>query len=199
MSWMQSASSRWLGGIALFAAVLIVVSVLISVFASDDELLPADTPEGAIQRYLQALADNEFTVAYEFVGADLREDCTLEHFIRTTSYLRDRKFSASLSHTTDVGGKTVVSVEITEQSNSGPFGSGQYSSDSSFTVGLEDGEWRITETPWPIFFCPPNEDLPTRPAIPPAKSNFGALAPSLSAETPEHRLQVEEWRPLWTS
>lgn len=199
MSWMQSASSRWLAGIGLFAAVLIIVSVLISVLANDTDLLPADTPEGAVQRYLQALASDDVPEAYEFVSADLKDRCTLEHFLQTTRYERGRNFSAALSQTTDLGGRMVVSVEITEQGNDGPFGGGQYGFETSFTVTLEEGDWRITEPPWPVNFCPSNEDLPTRPAIPPATAEVTTPTPRLTAAASTHGLHDEGRSPLWSS
>lgn len=198
MAWMQSASSRWLAGIASFAAVLIIVSVLVSVLANDDDLLPADTPEGAVQRYLRAVGDDDIVASYEYVSEDLKDECTLEHFLQMTRF-REQNFSAALSQTTDIGDKTVVSVEITEQGNDGPFGSGQYSFDTSFTLVLENGEWRMSEPPWPVSFCPPERELPTRPAIPPATAEAATSTPLTSAAASTHGSQDEGWRPLWSS
>lgn len=179
MKWMQSASSRWLAAIASFAAVLVIVSVLISILAGNgnSDLLPADTPEGTVQRYLQALADDDVAAAYGYMSADLKDECSLELFLQT-SFWREQNFGAALSRTVNIDGRSIVNVEITEQGNNLPFGQGQYTFTTSFTMALENGEWCIAEPPWPVSWCPPERELqaPTRPGVAIPAEGAGAMA-----------------------
>jgi hypothetical protein len=158
----MSAQSIWLITIAAIAVVLVVVSVLINVLLDGQgELHPGDTPEGAVQRYLRAIADDEVETAYSYLSADLPNSCTLQHFIQSTDYQRSQSFSARLLDTIDADGHTVVSVEITELDESGPFGGGGYDLRMTFTLVEEEGEWRLAEPPWPMAWCPPERETPT--------------------------------------
>ncbi|MDA1278903.1 MAG: hypothetical protein O3B95_02515 [Chloroflexi bacterium] len=158
MAWMQSASSRWLIAIASSAAVLIIVSVLISVLADNRnvDILPVGTPEGTVQRYLQALTDGDLTAAYGYVSTDLKNECTLEHFLETARW-REKNFSASVRDTTIIDDRTIVTVEITEPGSNQPFSQGGYSFDTIFTLTSDNEEWRISEPPWPVSWCPPKQ------------------------------------------
>jgi hypothetical protein len=158
----RSASALWLIVIAAGAAILIVVSVVLNLLADDraDELLPADTPEGTVQRYLLALSEDEVPAAYDYVGDELKETCTLQHFIQTSSYQRERDFSARLSGTTKIDDGYLVVVEIGEPGFDPPFGQGQYSYTVTFSLAQEDGGWRISEPPWPVNWCPSEREAP---------------------------------------
>ena len=141
MNWMQSASSRWLTAIASFAAILIIVSVLVSILSDnrDGDFLPIDTPEGTVQRYLLALTDDDLSAAYGYASTNLKNECPLEHFLDTTKW-REQSFSASLKNTLDFDDRTIVIVEITEPGGNQPFGQGGYSFDTSYTLILENSE-----------------------------------------------------------
>lgn len=180
---MRSSSTRWLAGIALFAAALIITSVLLSVLLGDDaELLPADTPEGTVQRYIRALNEKDPITAYSYVSKDLEPDCTLQHFINTTEYITERGVGAELVRTTSVDGSRVVRVEITESRLDPPFGGGQYSFTVTFTLEQQDGEWRMTEPPWPMSWCPPQRETPA-PVPTPQTALYGT-----SLQKPGHAL-----------
>ena len=200
MVWMQSASSRWLAAIASFSAVLIIVSVLIGIFVGNGsgDLLPADSPEGTVQRYLLALTEDDIASAYGYISTDLKDECTLENFLQNTRYRREQDFTAALSKTTDTGSNTIVTVEITEPNSNSPFGQGRYSFSTSFTVTLEDAVWRISEPPWPVF-CPPGKDLPARPVEPAATPEPATSASRPSATTFPQGLHDEGWLPKWIS
>lgn len=179
---MRSASARWLTGIVSAAVVLIVVSILLNVLADDrsDDLLPADTPEGTVQRYLLALVDDEIDVALDYVDEELKANCTKQQLLQWRIFERDWDFSAKISRTTEVGDSVLITVEITETDFDPPFGRNQYSFPATFTVSRVDGGWRISEPPWPMAACPPDRELPATPEIadPPPKQTSDHLSPS---------------------
>ncbi len=157
----RSAPSLWLILVGAFAALLVIVSIVLNlVLDNSDDLLPEDTPEGAVQRYLRAIVDDDVSEAYAYVSASLQGTCTLQHFIQTTEYQRSRDLAARVTSTIDVDGKKLVSVEITEPDSGGLFGGGRYSYTVSFTLSLEDGAWQMSEPPWPMSGCPPERDTP---------------------------------------
>ena len=156
----QSASQWWLISIGVVAAALVIISVIINVVADDGDadLLPEDTPEGTVQRYLKALAADDPALAFSYISTS-QEGCTLENFIQTTEYRRTQDFSATLTRTTTTDVATLVTVKITESEFDPPFGGGGYDFDSIFTLKQEDGVWRFTEPPWPSW-CPPQREVP---------------------------------------
>lgn len=161
MRYFQTASSRWLAGAVLLVALLIVISVALSALdPGDDDLLPAGAAEGTVQRYLVALRDDEVDEAYGYVSGSLKETCTLQHFIETTSYQRDRDFSAVVKDTHIADGTYVVEVEITEPNYAPPFGSGGYSFTLQFTLQQEDDAWVFSDPPWPMSWCPEERVAP---------------------------------------
>jgi hypothetical protein len=200
MTWMESASSKWLAGIASFVTVLIIVSVLISIFANDGtDLLPADTPEGTVQRYLQALTEDDLIAAYGYISEDVKVDCKLEYFIQTSKYQREQNFGAALTETNNIAGRSIVGVDIIEPGSGAPFGSGRYTFRTSFTLMQEDGEWLITEPPWPVSVCAPYQKLPMSPAIPPATPEAKTSATGLTVVAVPYVLPGEGGPPRWSS
>ena len=155
----RSSSSTWLIGIGAVAAILIVVSVIINVAldSSGDDLRPADTPEGTVQRYLIALTEDRPEEAFSYVS-QTQQTCTLAHFIDSTSYHRGENFSASLDRVSHDDDSTVVTVRITESFGSSIFDQGRRDFHQLFTLADEDGEWRFMDPPWPMSWCPPDPE-----------------------------------------
>ena len=88
---MSSTSSRWLIGAGAVITVLVVASVLVAVLGTTGETVtyPEDTPEGVVQRYLQAIQASETQVAYDYLGVELQEGCTLQEFRDGTRWSAD--------------------------------------------------------------------------------------------------------------
>ena len=119
------------------------------------------------QQYLQALVDDDYAEAFAYVSETL-QDCTLQHFIQITEFRRERDFSATLGRTTSISDITLVTVKITEPSFDIPFGRGENSFDTVFTLAEEEGQWRFSEPPWPMAFCPPERATPEPPKVEPS-------------------------------
>ena len=159
----KSAPSLWLISIAALAIALVVFSVSLNLILDNgqEDLLPNDTPQGIVQRYLMAIADYHTEEAYNFLTENAQDSCGFESFLQTIEYQRNREFSARLIDTVDLENRKLVSVEISEPNNAGPFDGGGYSFETRFTLEEQDGEWWISELPWPAEWCPPERNSPT--------------------------------------
>ncbi len=162
----QSASSRWLIGVALAVLVLVIVSVVVALVnrQRDVDLFPADTPEGGVQRYLLALEDGEYRTAYNYLNASLQERCSYQHFVDSTRFFQGEDRRISLEDKESLNGQVRVRVRITEFDFSPPFNTSEYSFSVDFILEQTGAEWRFTEPPWPMGWCP-GLDRPASSAV----------------------------------
>src|SRR3972149_8937189 len=81
-------SRVWLIGVAAFVLALVAAGLVVALVTTRGgvDLLPADSPEGTVQRYLLALEDEDYPMAYEYLAARPKRSCTLEEFLRLVSY-----------------------------------------------------------------------------------------------------------------
>lgn len=134
--------------IALAAAVtLVVVVALIAVFARGGPApLDADTPEGVVQRYAQAVVDGDLETAEGYLVPELVESC--ERVSRGADDLR-----ITLEETTERDDRARVEVLVVTVYGSGPLGPDEYESEEAFDLVRVDGEWRIETAPWDLTVC----------------------------------------------
>ena len=145
-------SRVWLIGVAVFVATLVVAGVIVALVTSrDGDLLPADTPEGAVQRYLKALQDRDYRLAYDYLSEETQEDCDLEDFLRFASDGEVRDSRMTLEGTEVFDGRAIVTARVTVFAPD-VFGPSEYSYDRRFDVTLQEGQWHLD---WPDFRCPP--------------------------------------------
>ncbi len=121
-----------------------VVVVLTGPSISD---LDPDSPEGVVQRYLQASIDGDEDLMREL--AVVEDDCTpLPPDFRAD----DETFRATLG-TVDVDGDDAdVEVTIT-RSGGGALDRYEWSETVEFDLVLVDGRWLVESAPWPYRVC----------------------------------------------
>ncbi|MBI4300208.1 MAG: hypothetical protein HY677_03655 [Chloroflexi bacterium] len=166
---MRSSSSRWLLAVALVVVLLIAASVTVVLVnpRESGKILSEETPEGIVQRFIRAIQDQDYELAHSYLTAKLRSDCTVDqiksmsHWFAESSQGRqvDLIDKEQLSR-----GRVAVRVRITEVRVSPPFMVNESDHQERYVLVQEDGQWRLTETPWPISWCPP----PEKPAPAPA-------------------------------
>lgn len=145
-------SRVWLIGVAVFVATLVVAGVIVALVTSrEDHLLPADTPEGAVQRYLLALQDRDYRLAYGYLSDETKSTCDLEDFLRYASEGELRGSQMTLEDTQRFDDSAIVRARVTVFAPD-IFGPSEYSYDRTFNVRLEQGQWHLD---WPDFRCPP--------------------------------------------
>lgn len=128
-----------------FPLVLLLVVAALTVVALLREPVSLDpaTPEGTVQIYLQALADNDFDAALQQTTNEIQQECTAQDVSDNFYY---NSFTATLGATRELGTVTVVEVAINQTDvglNSGYF--------EQIELTDEDGGWAITGDPWPYF------------------------------------------------
>ncbi len=155
----------WLAGGAVLLGVLLVASIVVAM-TSGEEALSEGTPEGAVQQYLKAVEADDYPAAYGWLSERLKQDCTLEQFaggdFPGNDRLKDTR--VSLVETRKVGDTTFVTVRITQfYGGGGPFDASESSYEQLFTLKQEDGQWRLSEYPWPFYGCRRFEPVPPKP------------------------------------
>jgi len=106
-----------------------------------------DSPEAAVQGYLQAVLAGDNRAATEFLSQE--SACSRDDF-----RFRDRALNVrvTLLRTDETPDEAIVDVRIRFDETSLDALS-SYDIDETFTLVPEAGEWRIAGAPWPLFFC----------------------------------------------
>jgi hypothetical protein len=132
------------------AATLILVVVVLAA------LRPAtryedDTPEGVVQSYFTALFEGDHRTAMDHLTAELRTTCDLADFRRAWIPPRAR---VSLLGTEIDGAEALVRLRLME-GGGGPFD--EYHQDLDLVLVRQGASWAISEVPWPVVWCAPEE------------------------------------------
>ncbi|WES64701.1 hypothetical protein P0L94_01200 [Microbacter sp. GSS18] len=134
--------------IALGAGIaLVVIIALIAVFARSGPVeYAADTPEGVVQRYAQAVIDGDVDTALGYLPEDVADRCRT---IPTQSV----SLRLTLLDTTEGDDFARVDVQVAASYGSGMLGSSEFDYEAEFTLDKADGEWLITRAPWEFAVC----------------------------------------------
>ena len=130
---------------------LIVLALVVALTAGGETDLDADTPGGTVQTYLRAVAESDADAAWALFGSELQDRCSLAS-VRDALRYGPRDFRAQLGEVIERAETTDVSVSITERYGGGLFGN-ESTFEQVFPLTQEDGAWRLTEAPWPLW-CP---------------------------------------------
>jgi len=133
-----------IGLIALIAVAAIFVAI------REPASFDPDTPEGATQAYLTAVLDDEPEAAHALLTPELQRRCTVDDL--EDRYRRDSSRIRLVESEID-GNSAKIELEFTATYNDGPFGFDESSYDETFELELIDGQWRISERPWPFYWC----------------------------------------------
>ena len=144
---------------AVFVGVLVVAAVALSLLQREQSF-DDGTPEKAVQDFLKAYTAEDFGRVYDLWAAELRQDCRRDEYLQQSvgsgGRLSDSR--VRLTDTEYVGDdrqRAVVLARETRVTGDGPFSTSESSNRQRYTLALELGEWRFTETPWPAHGCPP--------------------------------------------
>ncbi|GAA1995243.1 hypothetical protein [Microbacterium pumilum] len=138
---------RWALVFLLAAVGVVVVIALVAVFTRGAPTqYAADTPEGVVQRYSQAVVDDDTAAALEYVVPEIADSCE-ESGIGTDDY------RVTLLKTTERDDTARVGVLVTTVYGSGPLGSSEYESEESFDLVKSGDSWLIDRAPWQLAVC----------------------------------------------
>ncbi len=147
-------AKKWLiVGVTLLVGLLVAaVTMAVVNTRGGARLLPADSPEGAVQRYLQALEREDYPEAYSYLGSDVHNRCSLDSFVGREYWPYSEEGQVTLEKTERYDDSAVVRATVTVDHGDAPFGSSEYSYDRTFQLKLEGDQWRLTG---PDCWCPP--------------------------------------------
>lgn len=158
--------TRWGVPAGIAAAVLVLVLVAL---VRDPVQLDPETPEGTVQEYLQAISEERWDDAYEVLDPQRFGDCGPADIAAAapgtpfTASLQIQGGDVVVERFEEIGGEGVettttsppedeAAVEVTLRfADSGPFGSGGWTTHEVFEVVSRDGFWWISGEPWPHF------------------------------------------------
>ena len=111
--------------------------------------LDRDSPEGAVQGYLDAVLDRDYAEAVAYLSEQTAERCPASAFRET--WVPD-DLAAHLEGVQVEGDRAEVRVRLRAAADPPPFDAG-FESTEAFTLVEEDGVWRLTGEPWPLYSC----------------------------------------------
>jgi hypothetical protein len=160
----RSDRSLLLIGAGLLGVVVVAALIVVLLGSREAAPLPADSPEGVVQRYLAAFEDGDYPAAYGYFSQTIREgmdEATYERSVREFGYAYDVSRRVLFDRTTLNGDRATVHLTVEEYYSGGPFGAGDtYRSSRMITLVREDGAWRIDDSligldPGPFPELPP--------------------------------------------
>ncbi|HUG95803.1 MAG TPA: hypothetical protein VMK30_06635 [Pleomorphomonadaceae bacterium] len=128
-------------------AILAVVAVGLSA-ARDPDQFPADSPQAALQAYLQAFEDEDYEAAYASFSANVQDQMSLEDFVRaaTDYHLYATESRRVLYDGMETNGDERATLRLTvEVSYGGVLFADRYSYPAEVRMVREDGAWRIDQ------------------------------------------------------
>jgi len=146
----MDSSRRWLLAFSSIIGALVVATIALVLLTGgiEPELLPENTPEGTVQRYLIAIQEGKFQQAYGYLKFDPSEPVkNYEDWLRMAAGYpgSDRSsWKASLGDTEQTGTTASVEVIIDTFRPSGPFEDPVNRQEILFQL-IRDGDgWLIT-------------------------------------------------------
>ncbi len=145
----MNSSRRWLIIFAVIIGVLVIATVSLVLFTKEniDTLLPEDSPQGTVQRYLIAIQDRDYPKAYTYLHIKQSpKNLTYSDWLNSMPIYQTSQsvWKATLGKTTQNGDNATVEVTIDAFRPSGPFGDSLRSQQITFQLTKIDGNWLIT-------------------------------------------------------
>lgn len=160
----MKASNRWLIGIAAGTIALIIVAVVLALAGSGTTHYAEGTPESTVQRFLEALRNEEAQAAYGYLARSVQSGCRYEDLRsrvgEVRSQLEEARVTLDKTRINDDRAEVLVNISGFR----GPRGPVippppvpfDYEDSFSYTFLLqkEDGQWRLSQISWPFWWCP---------------------------------------------
>lgn len=141
--------------VAFFVGAVILLAIFAGVVLSRRAApsLDPNTPAGTVQAYLSAVIAGDYPAAARLLSP--LSGCDVSDLAASPAPGTAR---VVLERTAVDGDHAVVTVDVTDGHQDGPFGSAGYSRSERITLQREDGLWRITGSPWLLSSCGSTRD-----------------------------------------
>ncbi len=146
---MKRSTWIWVGGL-----IVLVIAAIALTAVRRPAVYPVSSPEGVVQRYLQAVFDRDPLSASSWLAPSLKPRC--ENALDDVMNWGPSEDRATLIDSRIDGDQASVRVSI---GTSGGLLDPGYERTVSFHLRLLDEGWRIDRSPWPVEYCAENPDL----------------------------------------
>lgn len=147
----MNSSRRWLFIFAIVISVLVIATVSLVLFTKGRNvaLLPEDSPEGTVQRYLIAIQNNDYQKAFSFLSLEATSGkiSSYNDWILTIGAplsSGQSVWKATLGKIVQNGNNSNIEVTIDTFRTGGLFGDSQNSQTINFLLIKTDNSWFIT-------------------------------------------------------
>jgi len=144
----MKASSRFLLGFGIFIIVIVAVAVIIALAGGSEQvkLLPENSPEGTVQRFLVAVKDQDYAKAYSYLypQSDQLKGNPYDNWVRSVQSYRDSStWKASIVKSTVRENDATVEVVIDVFRPEGPLANPVNTNRITFVLQKENSKWMI--------------------------------------------------------
>jgi hypothetical protein len=147
-------SSRTLVGFGIGIGVLVIVTIILvlTLGKSNPTMLPADSPEGVVQRYLVAIQEKNFPAAYAYLVPPTTSDpnnpkippsMSYNDWLASAQYAANSTWKANLGKVIVTGDTANVAVTIDTFRPGGPFGNPVNTNNMTFFLKKAGTSWLI--------------------------------------------------------
>jgi hypothetical protein len=144
----MNSSRRWLIIFTSVIGVLVIATVALVLFTKGNEvaLLPEDTPQGIVQRYLMAVQEKDYPKAYSYLSfTPTQKDTEYDDWIKFGLPVNSSvTWKATLGKIMQNSENATVEVTIDTFRPGGPFEDTQYNQQIIFQLVRVNGSWFIT-------------------------------------------------------
>ena len=145
----MNSSRRWLFIFAIIIGVLIIATVSLVLLMKGNKvtLLPEDSPQGTVQRYLIAIQERDYQKAFGYLSfSPMDKITTYNDWLMMVSPQASSQtvWKATLGKATLYGDNANVEVTIDTIRPGGLFGDSQFSQQLTFFLTKTNNAWLIT-------------------------------------------------------
>ncbi|MCX6022360.1 MAG: hypothetical protein NTZ05_11650 [Chloroflexi bacterium] len=147
-------SDRLLQAIVAGAVVLVLAGFGVLFLARERNPVqyPENTPQGVVQRYLQALSDGRYREAEAYISDSVKNRAPNPYKPSYPPSPPERSYRVVLQDTKMDGDIARVTVAVSRAGGGGPFGDSGYTNTTVFELRQENGAWRIISPEYPILY-----------------------------------------------
>jgi hypothetical protein len=146
----MNSSRRWLFIFAIVIGVLVIATVSLVLLTKGNKvtLLPEDSPQGTVQRYLMAVQEKDYQKAFGYLSFSPTDKITTYKdwivMFGPSQVSSQSVWKATLGKVTLNGNNATVEVNIDTARTGGLFGNSQYSQLIIFQLAKIANVWLIT-------------------------------------------------------
>jgi len=144
----MKSSSRFLLSFGIVIIVVVAVAVTLALIGGNEpvKLLPGDSPEGTVQKFLMAVKEKDYVKAYTFLSpqSEYLKTSPYDDWVRSMQSMRgDSSWKASIVKSTVRENDATVEVAVDVFRPDGPLADAVNSNRVMFLLQKENGKWMI--------------------------------------------------------